>query len=73
MTLAYEKDHVQPPASIGSANESVGCILPLLPFVAVDLVIVEKALFTFPVSDTMPVDLRQIAVVPLKLDRLKLA
>ncbi len=73
MTFSNEKDHIQPPASIGSANESIGRILPLLPLVAVDYVIVEEALFTFPVRDTMPFDLRKVAAVPLKLDRFKLA
>jgi hypothetical protein len=73
MTFSDEKDYIQPPASIGSADEPIGRVLPLLPLVAVDGVIVEEALFTFPISNTMLFDLYQVVAVPLKLNRFKLA
>lgn len=73
MTFSDEKDHVQPLAGIGSADEPIGRVLPPLSLVAVDCVIVEETLFAFPVSDTMPFDFRKVAAVPFKLNCFKFA
>ena len=68
----HEKDYVQPPTSVSSAEKSIGCILPLLAFVAIDLMCIEETFFTLPVADIVPVNLRQISLVPFELDCFKL-
>lgn len=71
MTLSHEKDHFQFSPCISLANKLVCCILPLLPFVSVNLMVIKEAFFTFPVDYAVSFNLWQIAIVPLKFDRFK--